>query len=121
MRCHKIKGEGGDVGPDLAGLGSRHDRDYILRSIIDPNAAIATGYETVMITLQDGNILVGTISGETADQLTLTQLGDATKRQIKKPAIKQRAVMPSSMPPGLGEILGRRDLRNVVEFLSTVK
>src|SRR5262249_41942809 len=28
LRCHKIKDEGGEVGPDLTGIGSRQKRDY---------------------------------------------------------------------------------------------
>ena len=36
VRCHKIKGEGGEVGPDLTGIIARHDREYILESILYP-------------------------------------------------------------------------------------
>ncbi|MEO8428858.1 MAG: PVC-type heme-binding CxxCH protein, partial [Verrucomicrobiota bacterium] len=36
MRCHKVQGEGGDVGPDLTGIGTRQKREYILESILFP-------------------------------------------------------------------------------------
>ena len=29
LRCHKVKGEGGDVGPELAGLASKQPREYL--------------------------------------------------------------------------------------------
>ncbi|MDB6171716.1 MAG: Heme-binding protein [Chthoniobacteraceae bacterium] len=121
MRCHKIKGEGGDVGPDLAGIITRHDRLYILASIVDPNAVVAPGYDNVLITLKDGNLVAGVVSGETGEELTLTQLADGSKLKVKKVEIKSRDAVPSAMPPGLGEVLGKRDLRNVVEFLATLK
>ena len=43
--CHKVGGEGGDVGPDLTHVGSKRDKDYLRRSILDPNAEITEGYE----------------------------------------------------------------------------
>ncbi|PIR23132.1 MAG: nitric oxide reductase [Deltaproteobacteria bacterium CG11_big_fil_rev_8_21_14_0_20_45_16] len=36
--CHKLRGQGGDVGPALDGVGSRLDRDYIVRWLHDPQA-----------------------------------------------------------------------------------
>ena len=48
MRCHKVKGEGGDVGPDLAGISAKHDRAYLLQSIVEPNAVIAPGFDNVL-------------------------------------------------------------------------
>ncbi len=43
--CHVINGEGGEVGPDLSKIGANHDRDYLRRAIVDPNADIADGFE----------------------------------------------------------------------------
>lgn len=47
--CHKVKGEAfppgktGDVGPDLTGMGGRHPTDYLLESLVNPNAVIVEG------------------------------------------------------------------------------
>jgi quinoprotein glucose dehydrogenase len=41
LRCHKINGNGGEVGPDLTGIGKRQDRRYLLESIVVPNRQIA--------------------------------------------------------------------------------
>jgi len=121
LRCHKIKGEGGDVGPDLVGIGTRHDREYILRSIVDPNAMIAQGYENVMVTLTDGNVVVGLLSADEPTSITLKSLTDGTPQKVEKAKVKERMSVPSAMPPGLAEVLGKRNLRNVVEFLAKSK
>ena len=42
--CHTVGGRGGDVGPILDGIAARADRAYILESLMDPNARLATGY-----------------------------------------------------------------------------
>jgi len=121
MRCHKVKGEGGDVGPDLAGLGQRMDRAAILQAIIDPNHSIAAGFENVMLTLQSGEVVAGLLNAETDTEFTIASLTDGSRRQVKKADVKDRLKIPSAMPPGLGEVLGKRGLRDVVEYLSSLK
>ncbi|MBI4419327.1 MAG: c-type cytochrome [Gemmatimonadetes bacterium] len=45
LACHKLKGEGADLGPSFDGMGRRLSKDDIRESIIDPDARIAKGYE----------------------------------------------------------------------------
>jgi hypothetical protein len=40
---------------------------------------------------------------------------------LKKSSVKERINAPSPMPPGLADVLGKRNLRDVIEFLATVK
>ena len=49
MRCHKIAGRGGDVGPDLSKIGGEKTRAYLLESIVLPNKAIAKNFESVEV------------------------------------------------------------------------
>src|SRR5262249_4721170 len=55
VRCHKLRDEGGEAGPPLDTVGLRKPREYILESIVAPNAAIATGYDSVSLTLKNGS------------------------------------------------------------------
>ncbi len=59
-RCHSIHGKGGVVGPDLAGIGKRQTREYLLESILSPNKAIASGFENVTLVMKDGSTRAGT-------------------------------------------------------------
>jgi hypothetical protein len=45
----------------------------------------------------------------------------ARRRRSPKRKIKERTTVPSAMPPGLGDVLGKRGLRDVVEYLATLK
>jgi putative heme-binding domain-containing protein len=121
LRCHKIEGGGGDVGPDLSAANARRDRTYLLQSIVDPNAVIAAGYQNVLITLQNGEFVGGLLNAETETEITLASLVDGKKQRIAKAQIKERTVVPSAMPPGLGEVLGKRGLRDLIEFLVKAK
>ncbi|HAV64821.1 MAG TPA: hypothetical protein DCY13_20940, partial [Verrucomicrobiales bacterium] len=75
LRCHRVTTEagvvGGDAGPDLTGLGSRVDREYLLAAIVEPNREFAPGYEQVSLTLKDGGFVTGRVLKETAHELTL--------------------------------------------------
>jgi len=118
MRCHKWKGQGGDVGPDLAKLSKPGDRVHLLESIVEPNAKIAPGYDNVLLTLNNGEMVAGLLNAENASEVTLINIADGKKQQVKTADIKERMRVPSAMPPGLGDVLGKRDLRDLVEFLA---
>ena len=45
IRCHKVGGEGGIVGPVLDGVATRKDRDYLYRALTNPAAELAEGFD----------------------------------------------------------------------------
>jgi putative heme-binding domain-containing protein len=125
LRCHKVGTEGGIVGPDLSKVGARLSRAELLQSIVDPNARIASGFETVVLTMKSGDTHAGTVKGETVDAVELDELdGDSgTTRRVRlaKAEIARRDRGPSAMPEGLAQQLGRFELRDLVEYLAGLK
>jgi quinoprotein glucose dehydrogenase len=119
IRCHKIESDGAEVGPNLTGIGKRQTREYLLESIMEPNAKIAQGFETVLITLTDNSVHAGILKAESAEQITLMP-PTGTPETLSKSLIKTRESGPSGMPP-LGAVLSKRDVRDLVEFLSSLK
>jgi hypothetical protein len=43
--CHKVAEEEGELGPDLSHIGKLRDKEFLRRSILDPNAEITKGFE----------------------------------------------------------------------------
>jgi quinoprotein glucose dehydrogenase len=121
--CHKIDGKGGDVGPDLGGISTRHDREYILESILYPNKQIAPGFESVLVRMKDGRVFAGILKSENADELVLNSSEDGVYSLVKVPkaGIQSREHALSGMPEGLGRVLSKEDVRDLVEFLATVQ
>jgi len=119
-RCHRANGEGGLAGPDLSNIGDTHPAEYILESIIEPNAAIATGFDVVAFTLSDGGFYVGTIAEETPTEISIydaageKQTFDATK-------VVKREGAPSSMPAIFGLVLNRTELRDLMAFVKNLR
>jgi quinoprotein glucose dehydrogenase len=120
LRCHKINGEGGEVGPDLTGVGSRQNREYLLESIVDPNRQITKGYETVVLLLSNGKSVVGILKSEDADQLRLIT-PEGKMLAIPKKQIEERQAGKSAMPENLTKFLSKSDLRDLVEYLAGLK
>jgi quinoprotein glucose dehydrogenase len=120
VRCHRINDQGGDVGPDLSHVGSQKDRQYLLESMVFPNKQIAQGFDSVTVVLKDGDVQAGVLKRETPSEIVLNS-PDHGAVALKKTDIQTRRTALSPMPEGLGQILSKQDLRNLVEFLSSLK
>lgn len=120
LRCHKIKGEGGEVGADLSAIGAQKDRQYLLESIVFPNKEVAPGFESVVASLKNGTVYAGVLKSETNDELVINSPEDGVVT-VKKSDIQARDKGLSAMPEGMGQILSKQDLRNLVEFLGSLK
>lgn len=85
-----------------------------------PNAKIAKGFETVVLTLADDRVVSGII--KTEDKKTV-KLVTAEAKEVTIPVddIVSRRTGPSAMPDDLHKKMLRRELRDLVEFLSGLK
>ncbi len=124
LRCHKCEIGDSVVGPELTHIGATKDRAYLLESIVWPSKKIAEGFETVVLTLKNGDIIAGTLAGQDAAGLKLKVLDAQGKPQVQTvplAQINERQAAPSPMLPGMGEMLSRTELRDVIEYLATRK
>ena len=121
IRCHSVSGAGGRIGPDLTTLHQTTERIFILESIVEPNAVITPGFENVLLTLKNGETVTGILSLEGEDEVTITSSADGRKRKVQTAEIKERTPLPSAMPPGFGLALGKRAIRDLVQFLATIE
>lgn len=120
LRCHKVAGQGGEVGPVLDGLATRHPVNYILESILTPNAVIAQGYESVLIETKDDEYYAGLIKQENDKELILESPEDGLIT-LDVNRIQSREKGLSGMPEGLYLMLSKRELRDLMAFLSSLK
>ncbi|MBN8248552.1 MAG: PQQ-dependent sugar dehydrogenase [Verrucomicrobia bacterium] len=118
QRCHRLGGEGGEVGPPLDGLGHRRGREHVLRSILHPNDAIAEGFETAVVTRRDGSVAIGVVKADRPDTLEL-ETPEEGRVVIQKAEIESRERGLSTMPDGLGDLMTPRELRDLIEALTT--
>ena len=59
LKCHAIGGAGGLVGPDMISLGASAQPDYLLESLLNPNAKVKENYHTTVVATVDGRVVAG--------------------------------------------------------------
>lgn len=117
--CHKLYGEGGDFGPDLTGS-DRHNIDYLLGNIINPNDVVPADFLLTVFTLKDGRVVSGVIPEE--DERSITVRSPAETLTLDKKEIASRETMPVSlMPEGLFQAMDEKAVRDLVAFLMSGK
>jgi quinoprotein glucose dehydrogenase len=119
VRCHATGDYGGKVGPALTTIGGTLSREQLLQALILPSARIAPGFGNVSLVLKDGQKVYGVLTKETDSALTVAT-SDAEPLVVPLSRITKRENLPSSMPP-MDETLSKREIRDIVEFLSSLK
>lgn len=119
MRCHAYDDMGATVGPSMNGVGRKLSRQEILESLIDPSKRIAPGYGIVMVELNNGEAINGVLEKETNSSL-LVKMGNQPDTLIQKKDIKTQKMGASSMPD-MKAMLSRREIRDLVSYLVTLK
>jgi quinoprotein glucose dehydrogenase len=121
VKCHKVGNEGaGEAGPDLAGIGGRQTRRYLLESIALPNAETATGFQNTILFLKSGNLVEGRITGEDQTNYSLFTLDEGTLL-VRKSEVTEKRAGQSAMLPDLIQKMSKPELRDLVEYLASLK
>ena len=114
-QCHKLYGEGGEIGPDITGS-NRNNLDYLLTNMLDPNAEIPNDYRTTILRTKDNRVLVGVIRRNEGQSVTI-----ATPAEVVTVAKRDVAAIDpqnfSMMPEGLVLALKEEELRDLVAYL----
>ena len=121
VRCHKLDNtKGGSIiGPNLKNVGSK-GREYILHSMIEPNKIITKGYGTINVQMKGSDdVIGGQFRSETKTHIEV-RLPDKKVLKLKKADIVLKTPVVSIMPT-MGNILTKRQLRDVIEYLAGLK
>ena len=114
-QCHKLYGEGGEIGPDITGS-NRNNLDYLLTNMLDPNAEIPNDYRTTILRTKDNRVLVGVIRRSEGQSVTI-----ATPAEVVTVAKRDVAGIDpqnfSMMPEGLVLALKEDELRDLIAYL----
>ncbi len=117
VACHAIGGAGGKLGPDLTSIGASAPADYLVESLLYPNAKIKEGYHSVLIGTRDGQEHSGMIQRETAAEVVMR---DGANREVSIPTqtIVRRTSVGSLMPAGLIDGLLPDERLDLVKFMA---
>ncbi|HEY6226744.1 MAG TPA: HEAT repeat domain-containing protein, partial [Verrucomicrobiae bacterium] len=121
INCHRARGDGVDIGPDLSGIGAQFDRAALAESVLFPSRAVREGYNVIEIELNDGDSISGMIRAETEESISL-QSAVGAPQTISKSKIKSRkATSVSLMPDGLEAGLSLEEFSDLISFLQSLR
>lgn len=117
IACHQRGYIGGNIGPDLNGIGKiRSERD-LLESILFPSLSFVRSYEPIKLLTSEGRVISGLIREETKQSITL-QTDTQTTVQVPTKSIEDRQFgTVSIMPAGLEKQLSKQELADLVMYL----
>jgi putative heme-binding domain-containing protein len=118
--CHRFSTEGGAVGPDLTGIGGRFSPRDLLESIVLPNKEISDQYGNVVITLKNGDEVVGRIANLNGDDLNIAEnmFDPGNFTNVKRQDIVKIAPSKTSpMPEGLLNVLKQDEILDLTSYL----
>jgi quinoprotein glucose dehydrogenase len=118
IRCHAYDDMGGNAGPRLSGIANKLSREELLIALVEPSARLAPGFGMINLELNSGEKVSGTLMTDNSDSVVV-KVGSDPEKTIPKSEIKTSKTAMSSMPP-MGTLLSKRELRDLVSFLSTL-
>ncbi|MDP6358023.1 MAG: c-type cytochrome, partial [Planctomycetota bacterium] len=118
--CHRFKGEGGAVGPDLTSVGGKFSPRDLLESIINPNKEISDQYGASNFKLKDGTIVSGRIMNMKGNtyRVNTDMMTPSTITAVK--AVDIESIEPSKtsmMPAGLINTMKEEDILDLLAYL----
>ncbi|MDX1963602.1 MAG: c-type cytochrome [Pirellulales bacterium] len=114
-QCHKLLGEGGNVGPELTGA-QRGDLNYLLDNILDPSAVVPKDLQMTVLTLNDGRVLTGVVAEQS--QLAYRLRNAQGEHLVSRGEIdEEQRLGISLMPDGLLGVLTTDQIRDLIGYL----
>jgi len=116
-QCHKIHGEGQEVGPDITANG-RASFEQLLSNVFDPSLVIGAAYQARQVVTDDGRVLTGLVTEEN-DQRVVLKIQGGKIEAIPREEIEEMKTSPLSlMPEGLENQLKLEELSDLFAFLA---
>jgi len=120
LNCHRVGGQGADLGPDMTQVSKRLPPVKLVESVIDPNAEVDPKYLSTLVVTDEGKSITGLLVRETDKELVI--FDGKEQNRIPVDSIEERVQLKqSSMPEGLAGTLSPTEFLDVIEFLKSLK
>jgi putative membrane-bound dehydrogenase-like protein len=116
MVCHRLKGEGTELGPDL---GTMSDKPVtsLLTAILDPNQAVEARYLNYTAVTGAGREVSGVVTAETPNSITLKSAGGTEETILRSDLKALTSSRLSIMPEGFENSLSPQALGDLIAYI----
>jgi len=118
--CHRLENVGTVVGPDLKAIRNRGLPTIVL-NVFDPNRDVKPQYFSYAVLTEDGRVLSGMITKETANSITLRQVDGKTFTILRNEIEEMRSSGLSFMPEGLEKQLTPQAMADLLAYLNSIE
>jgi putative heme-binding domain-containing protein len=116
-KCHVHGAEGERIGPDLTGM-AVHPKEHLLTEILDPSRSVEANFRVYAVTTTKGQVLSGLLASESRTAVELIDAEGKRKTILREEIAELAASNKSLMPDGFEKQLSRKDLTDLLEFLT---
>jgi putative membrane-bound dehydrogenase-like protein len=116
-KCHVHGTEGNRIGPDLSGM-AVHPKDHLLADILDPSRSVEANFRAYTVTTTAGRFFTGLLASESKTTIELFDAEGKKQTILRQDIDELAATNKSLMPEGFEKLLSRKDLTNLLEFLT---
>jgi putative heme-binding domain-containing protein len=115
--CHRLHGQGYEVGPSLSSVAGREKR-ALLTDILDPNRAVAPQFQVYLVKIPGARDPVsGIIAAETPTSITLRRANAEETIVLRRDILEIKAYTASLMPEGVEANVTAQNFADLLEFL----
>ena len=120
FNCHRVRGKGSRLGPDLSDIGSLRNAPYLAESLVDPSKTVAPANRFVHVVTKQGTVIDGRRLNE--DTHTI-QLIDQQERllSIDKSDLREVTLVKTSAMPSYRDKLSAQEITDLVSYLLSLK
>jgi putative membrane-bound dehydrogenase-like protein len=116
ITCHKIRGEGVEVGPDITDVRIKPP-EALLTDILDPNRICEPRFMAYQVDTKDGRVVAGLVSAENNEGVTLKLAGGVTEAVPRSNIKAMKCLDQSLMPVGVEATISKEQMADLMAFL----
>jgi putative membrane-bound dehydrogenase-like protein len=119
-QCHKIHGQGQDVGPDITANG-RASLEQLLSNVFDPSLVIGVSYQARTVLITDGRIVTGLLVEDSPERVVLKIQGGKLETIARGDVEATKVSELSLMPEGVEKQLQPQEIADLFAFIGLDK
>jgi putative heme-binding domain-containing protein len=120
LTCHRVRGAGSRVGPDLTDIGGSRRPEQLHASLVDPGGEILPENRRYRVVTSDGTAITGRILNHDTFQVLMMDAKEEL-RSFDKARLREHGFVKESAMPSYRGQLTPQELADVVAYLTTLK
>jgi uncharacterized repeat protein (TIGR03806 family) len=119
--CHKIAGDGTELGPDLSQIGRKYDRAKLLESILEPSKNIEPKYVTWMVETTVGKLVTGLLVHKDGNEIVIKDTQNKEHRVAMGDVENTYQLQHSLMPDLVVRDFTPQQVADLLAYLASLK